>query len=116
MINRAPPPLITVEGLRHDCNSSVASLRLYSHRRNVHSHRAGIVHSHRWNSHGSAAACKIYAIELLNEGYGISIDDAVSEMQATFVARGISPLQSAGQVALVFAKWTFCILQPGFSL
>jgi hypothetical protein len=50
------------------------------------------------NEYGSAAACKIYAIELLNEGYGISIDDAVSEMQATFVARGISPLQAAGQV------------------
>ena len=51
------------------------------------------------NEYGSAAAAKIYAVELLNEGYGISIDDAVSEMQATFVARGISPLQAAGQVA-----------------
>jgi hypothetical protein len=49
------------------------------------------------NEYGSAAASKIYAIELLNEGYGISIDDAVSEMQATFVARGISPLQAAGR-------------------
>ena len=56
------------------------------------------------NEYGSAAASKIYAIELLNEGYGISIDDAVSEMQATFVARGISPLQAAGQVAAVHAK------------
>ena len=44
---------------------------------------------------------KVYAIELLNEGYGISIDDAVSEMQATFVARGVSPLQAAGQVAVL---------------
>ena len=69
------------------------------------------------NEYGSAAACKIYAIELLNEGYGISIDDAVSEMQATFVARGISPLQSVGQVAAVqFAKRMFCSLQPGFFL
>lgn len=50
------------------------------------------------NEYGSSAASKIYAIELLNEGYGISIDDAVREMQATFVARGISPLQAAGQV------------------
>ena len=69
------------------------------------------------NEYGSAAACKIYAIELLNEGYGISIDDAVSEMQATFVARGISPLQAAGQVAaLQTAKLMFCSMQPGFSL
>ena len=52
------------------------------------------------NEYGSAAASKIYAIELLNEGYGISIDDAVSEMQATFVVRGISPLQATGQLFL----------------
>ena len=33
LINR-PTPLIIGEGLRHDCNPSVASLRLYSHPRN----------------------------------------------------------------------------------
>ena len=53
------------------------------------------------NEYGSAATCKIYAVELLNEGYGISIDEAVSEMQATFVARGLAPLQAAGQVVAV---------------
>jgi hypothetical protein len=45
------PPLINVEGLRHDCNSSVAALRLYSHHRNAYSHRAGIHHSHHRNTH-----------------------------------------------------------------
>jgi len=30
---------------------------------------------------------KIFGVEILNEGSGISIDDAVTEMQATFVAR-----------------------------
>ena len=76
------------------------------------------------NEYGSAAACKIYAVELLNEGYGISIDDAVSEMQATFVARGISPLQAAGQVAALSCgrfhhgtrtqrKVSFCLASHG---
>ena len=30
---------------------------------------------------------KIFGVEILDEGSGISIDDAVTEMQATFVAR-----------------------------
>ena len=30
---------------------------------------------------------KIFGVEILNEGSGVSIDDAVTEMQATFVAR-----------------------------
>src|ERR1700730_14627181 len=45
--------LINLEGVGHDCNPSVAALRLYSHGRNDHSHRAGINHSHRRNTHYS---------------------------------------------------------------
>ena len=36
------------------------------------------------NEYGAMAAAKIFGIEILNEGWGSSIDDAVSEMQATF--------------------------------
>lgn len=39
------------------------------------------------NEHGSLAVLRIYGIEILNEGYGISIDDIVSEQQMTYVAR-----------------------------
>jgi hypothetical protein len=42
-------PLIDVQGLRHDCNPSVAALRLYSHPRNAYPNRAGIHHSHHRN-------------------------------------------------------------------
>jgi hypothetical protein len=42
--------LINLEGVGHDCNPSVAALRLYSHGRNDHSHRAGIDHPHRRNT------------------------------------------------------------------
>src|SRR6266550_8327087 len=42
--------LINLEGVEHDCNPSVAALRLYSHGRNDHSHRAGIDHPHRRNT------------------------------------------------------------------
>ena len=37
---------------------------------------------------------KILGIEILNEGSGISVDDAVTQSQATFVARAIEPLQA----------------------
>src|ERR1700722_13904921 len=42
--------LINLEGVGHDCNPSVAALRLYPHGRNDHSHRAGIDHPHRRNT------------------------------------------------------------------
>lgn len=41
------------------------------------------------NEYGAMCAAKIFGIEILNEGWGSSIDDAVSEMQATFVARTV---------------------------
>ena len=52
------------------------------------------------NEQGSACAMKIYGVEVLNEGSGVSIDDAVQEMQATFVARFVEPWLSL--------NWLFC--------
>lgn len=43
------------------------------------------------NEYGSLAVMKIFGVELLNEGYGVSIDDIVSEQQMTYVARSILP-------------------------
>jgi len=37
---------------------------------------------------------KITGVEILNEGSGISIDDAVTEFQASFVARFVEPWQA----------------------
>jgi len=39
------------------------------------------------NEYGSLAVMRIYGVEILNEGYGVSIDDVVSEQQMTYVAR-----------------------------
>ena len=39
------------------------------------------------NEYGAAASAKLFGVEILNEGWGMSIDDSVNEMQATFVAR-----------------------------
>lgn len=41
------------------------------------------------NEYGALAVMRIFGVELLNEGYGVSIDDIVSEMQHTYVARTI---------------------------
>ncbi len=35
------------------------------------------------NEYGAMCAAKIFGLEILNEGFGISIDDAVTEMQDT---------------------------------
>jgi hypothetical protein len=45
------------------------------------------------NEIGAATTMKIFGVEILNEGSGVSIDDAVTEMQATFVARFVEPWQ-----------------------
>lgn len=43
------------------------------------------------NEMGASMTMRIYGVEILNEGSGVSIDDAVTEMQATFVARFVEP-------------------------
>ena len=43
------------------------------------------------NEYGAVSVMRIYGVEILNEGYGISIDDIVSEQQYTYVCRGIAP-------------------------
>lgn len=49
------------------------------------------------NEYGALAVMRIFGIELLNEGYGISIDDIVSEHQFTYVARHVVPWTSLGR-------------------
>ena len=46
------------------------------------------------NEYGAMCAAKIFGVELLNEGTGISIDDAVTEASATFVARAVEPMSA----------------------
>lgn len=46
------------------------------------------------NEQGAMAAFKIFGVEILNEGSGVSIDDTVTESSATFVARAVEPLQA----------------------
>jgi hypothetical protein len=41
------------------------------------------------NEYGALAVLRIFQCEILNEGYGVSIDDIVSEQQMTYVARQI---------------------------
>lgn len=55
--------------------------------------------NYRYNSEFTVARAlgknsELYSVEILNEGSGVSIDDAVTEMQATFVARMIDPWQA----------------------
>jgi hypothetical protein len=53
------------------------------------------------NEYGAAASAKLFGVEILNEGFGTSIDDTVIEQQATFVAQSIAPLQAVGTAQLI---------------
>jgi hypothetical protein len=46
------------------------------------------------NEYGAFAVMRIYGVEILNEGYGVSIDDIVSEQQMTYVARTLVAWQN----------------------
>lgn len=55
------------------------------------------------NEYGALAVMRVFGVELLNEGYGVSIDDIVSEQQHTYVARtiiGWTPVPSANAEAI----------------
>lgn len=55
------------------------------------------------NEYGALAVMRIFGIEILNEGYGVSIDDMVSEQQHTYVARNIigwTPVPSRNAVEI----------------
>jgi len=52
------------------------------------------------NEYGHLAVMKIIGVEILNEGWGISIDDIVSEQQFTYVARTLIPWQYKGRTPL----------------
>lgn len=46
------------------------------------------------NEYGQAAFQKIYDVDILNEGSGVSVDTIVMERQLTFIARRISPIMT----------------------
>ena len=52
------------------------------------------------NEYGAMAAAKIFGVEILNEGCGSTIDDAVSEMQATFVGREVGHVAGSPDLVL----------------
>ena len=48
------------------------------------------------NEYGHLAIMKILGVELMNNGYGVSIDDILSEHSYTFIATGLVPWTSQG--------------------
>lgn len=53
------------------------------------------------NEYGAGASAKLFGVEILNEGFGTSVDDTVIEQQATFVAQTVAPLQATGNATLI---------------
>jgi len=55
------------------------------------------------NEYGALAVMRIFGVEILNEGSGVSIDDIVTEQQHTYVARqiiGWTPVPSSAAAAI----------------
>ena len=48
------------------------------------------------NEYGALSIMKILGVELMNSGYGVSVDDIVSEHSFTYIAHGLLPWQSQG--------------------
>lgn len=42
------------------------------------------------NEYGSVAKCVIHGVELMNEGWGMGIEDRQADMQTTYLARAVS--------------------------
>ena len=59
------------------------------------------------SEYGAAASGKLFGVEILNEGWGMSIDDSVNEMQATF---GRLPVGPAGRIFYIVGWATRCHL------
>jgi len=49
------------------------------------------------NEYGALAIMKILGVELMNNGYGVSVDDIVSEHSFTYIAHGLLPWTSQGK-------------------
>jgi hypothetical protein len=49
------------------------------------------------NEYGALAIMKILGAELMNNGYGVSVDDIVSEHSFTYIAHGLLPWTSQGK-------------------
>jgi hypothetical protein len=49
------------------------------------------------NEYGAQAQMRIFGIEFLNEGGGVSVDDRTMETQHTFVARSLMPWRRVGR-------------------
>lgn len=56
------------------------------------------------NEYGSLAVMRVYGCEILNEGFGISIDDVQAAQQMTYVARMVIGWQSLGRHAEMPAR------------
>jgi hypothetical protein len=52
------------------------------------------------NEYGALAIMKILGVELMNSGYGVSVDDIVSEHSCTYIAHGLLPWTSQGSIPL----------------
>lgn len=50
------------------------------------------------NEYGALAIMKILGCELMNSGYGVSIDDIVSEHSYTYIAHGMLPWQAQTRI------------------
>ena len=52
---------------------------------------------------GATVSMRIIGVDIMNEGYGISVDDQVSEQQYTYLARAVSPWKKVDRWTLDYS-------------
>ena len=65
------------------------------------------------NEYGTTARCVIHGVELMNEGWGMGIEDRQADMQTTYLARAVSRWASKPRIGVLERAGGGAIVKTG---
>lgn len=64
------------------------------------------------NEYGITAKCAIHGVELMNEGWGMGIEDRQADMQTTYLARAVTKWTTTKQIGEIERHGSGAIVKP----
>jgi hypothetical protein len=64
------------------------------------------------NEYGITAKCAIHGVELMNEGWGMGIEDRQADMQTTYLARAVTKWTTTKQIGQIERQGSGAIIKP----
>jgi hypothetical protein len=64
------------------------------------------------NEYGITAKCAIHGVELMNEGWGMGIEDRQADMQTTYLARAVTKWTTTKQIGQIERHGSGAIIKP----